>query len=172
MDAFVVKNKDGFSLQIGHLVHMMDYARFTTLRAVRNLTTKQLDCIHDAESNSIGALLAHIAAVEWFYQIYTFESREPSREEYQPWSAAMDLGDKAKAEIKGHSLKYYTNLLDAVRQKTLEGFASRNDQWLYDEKPFRNEKLANHYFMWFHVFEDEINHRGQIRWLRKRLPKL
>jgi hypothetical protein len=25
---------------------------------------------------------------------------------------------------------------------------------------------------WFHVAEDEINHRGQIRWLRPRLPTL
>jgi hypothetical protein len=25
--------------------------------------------------------------------------------------------------------------------------------------------------MWFHEFEDEINHRGQIRWLRKRIQK-
>ena len=23
---------------------------------------------------------------------------------------------------------------------------------------------------WFHAVEDEISHRGQIRWLRKRLP--
>jgi hypothetical protein len=29
---------------------------------------------------------------------------------------------------------------------------------------------ANNHFKWFHVFEDEINHRGQIRWLRARLP--
>jgi uncharacterized damage-inducible protein DinB len=172
MSIYIVKNKDGFSLQIGHLVHMMDYVRFTTLRAVQDLSVEQLDYYYDSESNSIGALLAHIAAVEWFYQIYTFESREPSKKEWQPWSTAMNLGGKAMKEIKGNSLEYYTDLLGTVRQKTLEGFASRKDQWLYEEEPFRNKKLANHYFMWFHVFEDEINHRGQIRWLRKRLPKL
>jgi hypothetical protein len=28
----------------------------------------------------------------------------------------------------------------------------------------------NVHWAWFHAAEDEINHRGQIRWLRKRLP--
>jgi hypothetical protein len=27
----------------------------------------------------------------------------------------------------------------------------------------------NGHFAWFHHAEDEINHRGQIRWLRARL---
>jgi hypothetical protein len=27
----------------------------------------------------------------------------------------------------------------------------------------------NAHWAWFHVAEDEINHRGQIRWLRSRL---
>jgi hypothetical protein len=27
----------------------------------------------------------------------------------------------------------------------------------------------NAHWAWFHVAEDEINHRGQIRWLRARL---
>jgi hypothetical protein len=28
----------------------------------------------------------------------------------------------------------------------------------------------NAHWAWFHVAEDEISHRGQIRWLRARLP--
>jgi len=28
----------------------------------------------------------------------------------------------------------------------------------------------NAHWAWFHQAEDEINHRGQIRWLRSRLP--
>ena len=39
-----------------------------------------------------------------------------------------------------------------------------------EETPFWGGQPANNYFKWFHVFEDEINHRGQIRWLCKRLP--
>ena len=53
----------GYSPTIGRLVGMLTYARSTTLAAVDGLTIADLDHLHDAESNSIGALLAHIAAV-------------------------------------------------------------------------------------------------------------
>jgi uncharacterized damage-inducible protein DinB len=87
----------GYTPTIGRLVGMLMYARNTTIAAVQGLTVAQLDHLHDDQSNSIGALLAHIIAIEHAYQI-------------------------------------------------------------------------NVHWAWFHVAEDEINHRGQIRWLRRRLP--
>ncbi|MDQ0899680.1 putative damage-inducible protein DinB [Paenibacillus sp. V4I7] len=60
--------------------------------------------------------------------------------------------------------------MSEVRSKTYEVFKTKTDDWLYEEYPFWRNQPANHYFMWYHVFEDEINHRGQIRWMRKRLP--
>jgi hypothetical protein len=51
-----------------------------------------------------------------------------------------------------------------------KGLALQDDDWLSQERPFWENLPANHYFMWFHALEDEVNHRGQIRWLRKRLP--
>ena len=71
--------------------------------------------------------------------------------------------------IKGQPLDYYLRMLASVRERTLERFRKRDDDWLFEEEPFWDGKLANRYFMWFHVVEDELNHRGQIRWLRKRL---
>ncbi|GIO41671.1 hypothetical protein J41TS4_14290 [Paenibacillus apis] len=59
--------------------------------------------------------------------------------------------------------------MDQVRNRTLEFFKSVNDDWLDTEEDFWYEKKANYYFMWFHVFEDELNHRGQIRLIRNRL---
>lgn len=29
---------------------------------------------------------------------------------------------------------------------------------------------TTHLWAWYHVMEDELNHRGQIRWLCARLP--
>ena len=49
-----------------------------------------------------------------------------------------------------------------------EELARRDDAWLEEQSPFREGQPANNHFKWFHVFEDELNHRGQIRWLRKR----
>ncbi|MFQ5988835.1 MAG: DUF664 domain-containing protein, partial [Candidatus Methylomirabilales bacterium] len=132
---------------------------------------RQLDYLHDAHSNTIGALLGHIAAVEVAYQVDTFEGRGLTAQERKQWGMFLDLGDKARRESRGHPLDYYFTLLDEVRKKTLSELAKRNDDWLYEQTPFWGYQPANNYFKWFHVFEDEINHRGQIRWLCKRLPR-
>lgn len=149
---------------------MMDYARETTLWEVRNLTTTQLDFLPDAQSNSIGALLYHIAATEIWYQVYTFEGRKMTSEEEEPLLAAFDLGELGRSEIRGHELSFYLEILASTRAKTLAGFAERDDDWLYQEFPFWG-KTGNNYFCWFHVFEDELSHRGQIRILKKRLKE-
>ena len=85
----------------------------------------------------------------------------------EEWGAALDLGEKARREIRGHDLAHYVDRLERVRAKTLDELAQRDDAWLEEEAPFSEGRPANNYFKWFHVFEDELNHRGQIRWLRK-----
>jgi uncharacterized damage-inducible protein DinB len=158
----------GYTPTIGRLVAMLTYARDTTLAAVNGLTLEQLDHLHDARSNSIGALLAHIAAVDRGYHVVTFEGREPSASETAAWSAALKLGDLGRQELRGHELTYYTDQLMRAREATLAALAQRDDDWL--EAPLSVAPNLNAHWVWFHVFEDEINHRGQIRWLRARLP--
>jgi uncharacterized damage-inducible protein DinB len=167
MRSFLIEDVPGFTPQIGRLVGMMKYVRATTLQAVRDMTQVQLDHVHDAQSNSIGGLLAHVAAVEVAYQVITFERRELNDDENAKWGAALDLGEAARREIKGNALEHYTRVLEEVRARTLSEFARRADDWLYEQSPW-GPGVANNYFMWFHVFEDELSHRGQIRWLRKR----
>ena len=158
----------GYSPQISRLVSMMNYVRFTTLNTVKGLTQNQLDFLLDAQSNSIGALLLHCAAIEYCYQVSTFEKRDLDEEENLIWGAALDLGEKGREKIKGSDLSFYITKLEQIRNKTLDLFKSVSDDWLYVEEDFWHGKKANHYFMWFHVFEDEINHRGQMRIIRKR----
>ncbi|HEX8559001.1 MAG TPA: DinB family protein [Pyrinomonadaceae bacterium] len=147
---------------------MMNYARRTTLDEVEGLSVEQLDYLHDAHSNSIGALLLHVAAVEAWYQEATFGTRAYDDGGAEPWEAALDLGERSRREVKGRGVDFYLRALERVRAKTLEELALRDDRWLDEEAPFWEGQPANNYFKWFHVFEDEINHRGQIRWLRKR----
>ena len=158
----------GFTPQIGRLVSMMRYARRTTLDEVGGLSVEQLDRLPDPRGNSIGALLLHIAAVEAWYQAETFGRTEPGAGGARPWEAALDLGERSRAEVKGHGLDYYLRILEGVRSATLDGLAGRDDRWLDEETLYGGRHLANNYFKWFHVVEDEINHRGQIRLLRKR----
>jgi uncharacterized damage-inducible protein DinB len=158
----------GYSPAIGRLVCMLTYARSTTFAAVEGMTVEALDYLQDADSNSIGALLAHIAAVERSYQIMTFEDRALSADELARWSTALKLGANARRLLRGRPLEGYVEDLASVRDATLQGLASRDDEWL--ERSVTTAPKINAHWAWFHAAEDEINHRGQIRWLRKRLP--
>ena len=164
-----IESISGYSPLIGRLVGMLTYARSTTLAAVEGLTLAQLDHVHDAASNSIGALLAHMAAVERSYQVLTFEERLLSQSENELWSTALKLGANGRQLLRGKSLEHYLHDLAAVRRVTLEALAARDDAWL--ERSVSPAPKINAHWAWFHVAEDEINHRGQIRWLRARLPK-
>ena len=159
----------GYTPTIGRLVAMLSYARQTTVKAVEGLTREQLDHLHDARSNTIGALLAHVAAVERGYQLVTFEEREPTAAENEAWAAALKLGDRGRREIRGRELQFYLDELQHTREATLAALAARDDAWL--EAPLRIAPALNAHWAWFHVAEDEINHRGQIRWLVSRLPQ-
>jgi len=63
---------------------MLSYARGATLKAVEGLKSEQLDHLHDQRSNSVGALLAHMAAVERGYTLMTFEERQPTAVKMRP----------------------------------------------------------------------------------------
>jgi uncharacterized damage-inducible protein DinB len=157
----------GYTPTIGRLVGMLTYARSTTLAAVGGLSPAQLDHLHDTESNSIGALLAHIAAVERSYQILTFEERLLSAAENERWSPALTLGTEGRRVLRDRTLQEYLEELSAARRLTLAALATRDDDWL--ERSVSQAPRINAHWAWFHVAEDEINHRGQIRWLRARL---
>jgi len=165
---YLITDISGYTPQIGRLVSMMNYVRWTTLDEVKDLNVKQLDYLHDADSNSIGALLMHIAAVEASYQESTLGLDGFRGRDSEELRIALDLGERSRRKIKGHGVDHYLRILQAVRSKTLEEFASRDDTWLDKQTSFWDRRRANNYFKWFHVFEDELNHRGQIRWLRKR----
>jgi uncharacterized damage-inducible protein DinB len=157
----------GYAPNIGRLVGILLYARKTTLAAVDGLSIADLDHLQDDTSNSIGALLAHIAAVERGYQCVTFEERAPSALEQAAWEPALTLGAEGRRLLRNEPLEHYVHELSEARRVTLEGLAARDDAWL--EQPLRAAPAMNAHFAWFHVAEDEINHRGQIRWLRARL---
>lgn len=159
----------GYAPTIGRLVGMMTYARHTLVAAVDGLSRAQLDHLHDPASNTIGALLAHSAAVERWYQLLTFESRRPSAAEESAWAAALDLGDAGRRELRGRDLSAYLDDLARTRERTLAALAERDDAWL--EAPLAAAPEMNAHWAWFHVAEDEVGHRGQIRWLRARIPR-
>ncbi|MGM0880748.1 MAG: DinB family protein [Bacillota bacterium] len=168
---YMIEEIPGYSPQIGRLVSMMNYVRWTTLDSINGLTIEQLDYLYDNNSNSIGALLSHIAAVEYAYYVETIEKRKMTEYEKQEWNPAIRLGEEARTFIKCQTLDYYIECLNIVRKRTLDALKHQNDEWLNEYQTYEalGNKSVNNYFKWFHVYEDEINHRGQIRWLQKRV---
>ncbi|MCP3026444.1 DinB family protein [Halobacillus sp. A5] len=160
----------GFTPQIGHLVSQMNYVRKTTLDAVSGLTTSELDFLPSREGNSIGALLLHIAAVEKGFQIEIFDGRRPNEQEMLEWGSPYSLGEKGRKNINGYPLDFYITKLEEIRHRTLQKFEMMTDEWLYENRLW-DHYPSNNYFIGFHVFEDEINHRGQIRIIRKMMSK-
>jgi uncharacterized damage-inducible protein DinB len=165
--ALRITSLPGFTPTIGRLVSILTYARESLLAAVAGLSREELDHLHDPNSNSIGALLAHAVAVERWYQIFTFEARKPAANEMTAWAGALNLGDEGRRRLHGRELASYLDDLASTRRLTLSALAERDDNWLESSLALAPE--MNAHWAWFHVAEDEINHRGQIRWLRARL---
>ncbi|CAG0978680.1 hypothetical protein PLCT2_01775 [Planctomycetaceae bacterium] len=167
---YLVGDLPGYTPAVARLVSIINYARLTTVMTVADLKTPALDYMLDVRANSIGMLLAHIAYCEFAMQIETFERRQLTAEEKYKFAPALDLGELGQIEFRGKDLGFYLDLLNAARRKTLDLFKTVDDAWLETRVPLWGS-IGNFHFMWFHVGEDEIHHRGQMALIRKRLPK-
>ncbi|KGX84264.1 DinB family protein [Pontibacillus marinus] len=159
-----------YTPQIGTLVSMLDHTRDVTLSEIKDLTQQELDQRPSSFENSTGALLQHIAGIEKAHQLITFERRDFTKEEWEVWEPTLVLGEKGK-EIHGNTIDYYINLLSSIREKTKQELQQKPDQWLWEEFKWPHGVAYNYHFMWYHVMEDELSHRGQIRLLKKALKK-
>lgn len=167
----IIGPKAGYTPQVGTLVSMLNWMRDVVVRSVRNLDTHGLDYLLDEESNSIGAMLWHLAAIERVYQEQTFDGKMwsgLSDLDASKWSDAEHLGDNGRANIKGYDIDFYLDLLDNVRTFTLAELRSRDDEWLM-RKSRGWGSTVNNYCKWFHVCEHESNHNGQIKFIKSRI---
>lgn len=170
---YLIGPQEGYSLHIGTLLSTMTMMRTWVIGTVKGLTTEQLDFQIDDKSNSIGAMLLHLAATERYYQLNTFDEMEWGswgKSIKKEWDVAMNLGDEGRKKIRGNNIDYYLSKLEAVRAVTKKEFAKRDDEWIMKSEPFFGNEPTNNYCKWFHVCEHESNHNGQMKFIKKRLP--
>jgi uncharacterized damage-inducible protein DinB len=165
----IIGPRQGFSPHIGTLVSMMNWMRMVVLQSVQRMTVEELDYLHDPKSNTIGAMLLHLAATERFYQVNTLEGKTWDAKERKQWDVPLNLGAEARKSIRGHSLDFYLNVLVETRERTIAEFRKRDDAWLLAVDKDWPWGPTNNYCKWFHVCEHESNHNGQIKWIRNRL---
>lgn len=166
---YIIKPISGYSEKIGELIFMLEHVRLQTLKDIEGLQPDQLDEAGQESGNSIGALLAHIAAIEKVHQLISFEGRDFTEAEFAEWGPALLLGEGARQGITGNPLDHYIEMLNDVRKATLQKLQEKDDAWLYEERSWPNGVQYNMYYLWFHVLEDEISHRGQIRVSKRQL---
>ena len=170
---YLIGPQEGYSPQIGTLLSTMTMMRTWLIGSVKELSIEELDFQIDEQSNSIGAMLWHLAATEKYYQLNTFDDMKWGSwddEIKKEWDTASHLGDKARDLIKGYDTDFYINKLNEVRAITESEFAKRDDNWIMKSEPFFDDQPTNNYCKWFHVCEHESNHRGQIKFIIKRFP--
>ncbi|WP_271784973.1 DinB family protein [Aquimarina algiphila] len=156
-----------YSKNIGVLLSTIHNLDIRLRRAVQELTVEEIDYSPGLKINSIGASIIHLAAIETYYQVYTFENRGFDEKEKQNWQIALDLGEKTQKEYQGYKINYYLNVLKKVRTKTLVEFKKRTDQWL-NKSP--SDSIYNNHYHWLHVLEHYGYHIGQILLLKKLIP--
>jgi hypothetical protein len=161
-----IKPEEGYTPQIGIMVNMLEHVKDQISEITRDLDQAETDYLFDANANSIGALIMHLVANEAYYQVETLEEISWTEEE-EVWEIAGNLGADSRIKLKGKPIKYYLDLWDKVREKTLEGLKSKDDEWFASSI---DEGINNHY-VWFHVLKHSANHMGQIELVKNRLPK-
>ena len=157
----------GFSPEIGNLVAMLNDLKSRVTSSVSEMNQYETDYLIDENANRIGAMILHLAATEAYYQVHTFEDRGFNKEERKKFGVALDLGENGRKELQGKPIKYYLNIYDEVRKKTIKELKKRDDDWL---NAMDKNKTMNHHWAWYHVMEHQANHMGQIRFLAKRIP--
>lgn len=171
----VLGPRPGYSPMIGTFVSQLTWMRESNgvLRATQGLKQADLDVLFDANANTIGALMLHLAATEVYYGMHTFQGMKWDSwpdDIKKKWDPAMDLGDAGRKTIKGHDRDYYVFILNEGREKTLAEFHKKDDAWLLAVDKDWPWGPTNNLCKWFHVCEHEAHHTGQIAMLRKRLP--
>jgi hypothetical protein len=162
-----IGNVEGASPQIGAMISMLDDLKDRVERTVKNMTPYEIDYLHDEKANRIGELVMHLAAAEKYYQVYTFENRGFNDEEKKQWDVALNMDKAGRDEFKGHPIRYYLDIYDQVRAKTITELKKRDDAWFAEVH--KDSGMSNQY-CWFHVMEHQSSHLGQVLFLKKRIP--
>ena len=157
----------GYSPQIGIMVDMLEELKDRITAEVQDLNQEQTDYLMDEQANSIGAMVMHLVANESYYQVETLEGRQWTEEEAGLLQLAGGMGPESREALKGKPIKYYLDLWDTVREKTLAGLKKRDDAWFASNI----EEGINNHWVWFHVMEHMAAHMGQIALVKKRLPQ-
>ncbi|MGN6395599.1 MAG: DinB family protein [Mucilaginibacter sp.] len=168
--------KRTFHIKFGQLAdYSLDYicgilqdTRTTTILSLKNLSVPELDWQYQDGWNTIGALLAHIIAIENYFRMEFAEGRKLTDEENAQLLPALDMGIHLPKLINKQPLEAYINQLTESRELMLSALAKLNhEDFTRRIEDYDEETGCNLAWVLYHMAEDEIYHRGQISIIRK-----
>ncbi len=163
----MVEPTPGYTTQIGVMVFMLEDLKDRITEQVKDLNQAQTDFLFDENANSIGALVMHLVSTEAYYYIETLEGRQWTEDERTRLGLAGELNAETREKLKGYPIQHYLDLWDEVREKTLAGLKTKDDEWFASSL----EEGLDYHYVWYHVMEHSANHMGQIALVKNRLPK-
>lgn len=165
---FNVEHTTDESLMADYLLTLLHDARATTLRYVQGITQEELDWQPYAGWNTVGALLAHIIACDYYFTAYFIERREFTEQENKQWLPALDLGEHVE-QLKGKAPEYYFAELEKSHGVITAAVRELSNGQMLERRYDTYDKEDGSDLAWtlYHKAEDEIHHRGQISIVRK-----
>lgn len=164
---YEIKPLEGYTPNIGVMVCMLEDLKNRITEQVKDLDQSQTDFLYDEDANSIGSLIMHLVSTEAYYQIETIEGRQFTEDEKARLGVAGGLNDETKKRLRGKPIQHYLDLWNEVRQKTLTGLKTKDDEWFASNI----EEGINYHWVWYHVMEHSANHMGQIATIKNRLSE-
>jgi uncharacterized damage-inducible protein DinB len=145
----------------------MEDARGRTLRALEGIPVEHIDRTPEGGTNTIGALLYHIAAIEadWlFADILGPESDKPWPAELFPHDVRDDEG--ALTAIRGIPLEEHLGRLADTRALLIENLSGFSADDLRRTRTREDYDVAADWVL-HHLLQHEAEHRSQIAALRE-----
>ncbi|MEM7332743.1 MAG: DinB family protein [Chloroflexota bacterium] len=148
--------------EIGRALWQLNETRQRLIETVETLELATLEWRPEAEANSIGTLLYHIAIIEMDW-LFVEVLQRPFPPHLEALFSKPDRDSNGRLTlITGDSISTHLDRLKAVRQALLDAFS----KLMLDD--FRRPRSFEPYdvtpeWVIFHLLEHEIEHRGHIQ---------
>ena len=153
---------------IDYILGILEDARITTLERIEGISQTELHWQYAEGWNTIGALLGHLHALENYFSITFFEHRKLNKTELKELGPALKMGEYLPQLITNDPIDFYLDKLAQSREKLIIQIRQLSQADFHKKrKGFDKEKGCNLAWVFYHLAEDEIHHRGQISILRK-----
>ncbi|MFN8287061.1 MAG: DinB family protein [Chitinophagales bacterium] len=165
---FHIESGIGKHQTVDYLLGILYDARVTTFRYIQDINQHELDWQPYPGWNTVGALLQHIIACDYFFNAYFIENRKLTAEEEKDLMPALDLGEHV-SQLKGKPVDFYSTALMQSHKALTNSIKQLSAEQLFEKRfdVYDKENGSNLAWILYHKAEDEVHHRGQISLLRK-----